>query len=276
MSTSEILTDSALESSKFVGDNKSKFAREHGISNSGLRWRLNNNWPAERLTQETRKPIDYDSFIGRHFGSVIVEKIWQDGTTVSGNKRMVTKCRCEKCGHEFTVLLGSLISKKPVKEHCPQCWKETRRSTFTRERKARDSMIQRCYNPNCCSFENYGKRGITVCDKWLDSFDNFIADMGPCPPGYSLDRIDVNGNYEPSNCRWADNKTQCNNRRTNHNLVYRGIEMTSTQWGNVLGVQPQRIRAFIKRHNNDISAFIDYYAKIQPSILLKIQELEQI
>ena len=74
-------------------------------------------------------------------------------------------------------------------------------------------MLGRCNDPGNSSYKYYGARGIKVCDKWLESFNNFYEDMGDRPDGYTLDRIDVNGNYEPSNCRWADNTTQSINQR---------------------------------------------------------------
>jgi hypothetical protein len=75
-------------------------------------------------------------------------------------------------------------------------------------------MKQRCNNPKCKGYPNYGGRGIRVCDRWADSYLNFLADMGRRPKrGYSLDRINNDGHYEPGNCRWADAKEQAANKR---------------------------------------------------------------
>ena len=76
-----------------------------------------------------------------------------------------------------------------------------------------ESMKERCLNPDHKSYPDYGGRGIIICQRWLESFENFWQDMGDRPDGHSIDRIDSNGHYEPSNCRWADKSTQMSNRR---------------------------------------------------------------
>lgn len=100
----------------------------------------------------------------------------------------------------------------------------------TREFGAWASMKDRCRNPNNLSFHNYGGRGIKVCDRWLASFLNFYADMGPRPDGLSLERRNNDGNYEPENCYWATRKQQLSNTRQNRIIEYKGERKTLMQW----------------------------------------------
>ena len=103
-------------------------------------------------------------------------------------------------------------------------------------------MKQRCENKNHTSYHHYGERGITVCQRWRYSFENFINDMGRRPSGYILDRIDVNGNYEPVNCRWVSAKVSTENRRVVIWLEYNGVRLTISDWAKQLGVPASRLR----------------------------------
>jgi hypothetical protein len=113
-----------------------------------------------------------------------------------------------------------------------------------------DHMKRRCSNLNDQNYPNYGGRGITVCERWL-KFENFYADMGDAPTkAHSLDRIDVNGNYEPTNCRWATNKEQQNNRTDNKILTIDGESKTVSQWAEFTGLP---ISTIWSRINNGIT-----------------------
>lgn len=99
------------------------------------------------------------------------------------------------------------------------------------------NMIQRCTNSNNPSFPDYGGRGIRICSRWLDSFDAFFADVGNRPTtDHSIERRDVNGHYEPGNCRWATAEEQANNTRRNVRVVYGGEELTITQLSRKVGM----------------------------------------
>ncbi len=102
-------------------------------------------------------------------------------------------------------------------------------------------MRRRCFDPNNPKYPVYGGRGITVCDRWSE-FSVFLADMGECPNGKTLDRIDVNGNYEPSNCRWATPEEQQNNRRDNVFITHLGETLTIAQWSRKTGLAHETIR----------------------------------
>lgn len=100
------------------------------------------------------------------------------------------------------------------------------------------AMLARCTNPDNPDWPNYGGRGITVCDRWRNSFEAFLADMGKKPtPKHSIDRWpDNNGNYEKSNCRWATDDQQARNQRSNRNLTLDGETKCLTDWAASCGM----------------------------------------
>jgi hypothetical protein len=146
------------------------------------------------------------------------------------------------------------ISRNALLSRCPKsCGCKTRsfqRSTHKMSRPPTPtyttwiSMWQRCTNKNLRGYPQYGGRGITVCKRWK-AFENFITDMGERPQGTTLDRFpDKNGNYDPSNCRWANATAQANNRRSNRNLTAFGRTQTVTEWAHEAGI---KVDTFLKR-----------------------------
>lgn len=104
-------------------------------------------------------------------------------------------------------------------------------------------MIERCNNPRIVSFHRYGGRGIRVCNRWLSSFDAFIADVGPKPgPTYSIDRINNDGDYEPSNVRWATRREQSENTRRNLYVEYEGVRYTVSALARLVDVGDESLR----------------------------------
>lgn len=102
-------------------------------------------------------------------------------------------------------------------------------------------MKWRCYYPKNNSFPRYGGRGITVCDRWKNSFENFLSDMGIKPKGTSLDRIDSTKGYLPENCRWATFKQQANNTKANVRLTHNGKTLTLTEWAEEIKINPKTL-----------------------------------
>ena len=140
------------------------------------------------------------------------------------------ECRCD-CGTVRNFWKYSLTRKNKSSKSCGCISLEINKVQFikhgdelngrkTTEYSTWDGMKQRCTNPNHRGYMSYGGRGITICDRWLNSFQNFLEDMGRKPSrAYSIDRIDVNGNYELSNCRWATSKEQAMNKRNSKKTV---------------------------------------------------------
>lgn len=108
------------------------------------------------------------------------------------------------------------------------------------------NMKARCLNPKQTGYKDYGGRGITICDRWLNSFENFLADMGECPAGLSLDRERSDENYEPGNCRWVTWTKQMNNQRKTIRLTHAGRTMSLSEWAVETGLSRECIRGRLK------------------------------
>jgi hypothetical protein len=122
------------------------------------------------------------------------------------------------------------------------------------------NMIHRCTSPNSRVFCHYGGRGISVCGEWMESFDTFLSDVGPRPSKeHSLDRIDVNGNYEPGNVRWATVDEQAKNRRSTHLVTKGNLTKSVAEWCRDLGISPHKAYYRLKRGMTPYEAiFIGY------------------
>ncbi len=121
-----------------------------------------------------------------------------------------------------------------------------------------NAMKQRCYYDKHKDYHNYGGRGIKICERWLNSFENFLADMGHPPPKTTLDRKNSNGNYEPDNCRWADHKTQAFNQRNTKHILFNNELMSLSEACRRLDRQPSVPLNMAKRLNISLQACVDY------------------
>jgi hypothetical protein len=123
-------------------------------------------------------------------------------------------CQCE-CGNIKSYPRPWLIKGSIKSCGCQQHKTHLRhRKTHLKEYEVWKQMKRRCYNQNYAQYKDYGGRNIKICESWLSSFDNFFEDMGPCPKDHFIDRVNNDGDYEPSNCKWKNRTDQNRNRRS--------------------------------------------------------------
>ena len=157
------------------------------------------------------------------------------------NNKPQWNCICE-CGKNTKVQSSSLTTGGTKSCGCLRIENTGKINNLTHgmskasEYKIWQTMKRRCYSETN-NAKNYRDRGITVCDRWLESFENFYEDMGPRPTTkHSIDRIDNDGDYCPENCRWATTTEQLNNTRSNARMTLNGETKTRSEWSRVLGI----------------------------------------
>lgn len=187
---------------------------------------------------------------GRKFGRIRVVSF----AGKFGNRpRSFWNCVCD-CGNHKVINGGSL----PCKNGTRSCGCIGRESTSKRSRThgmtrtptwvSWQSIIQRCYDPKSSNYPRYGSRGIRMCERWRNSFESFLEDVGIRPSlKHSIDRINNDGNYEPENCRWSTDREQSRNRSTNKNITFNGKTQCVRAWEIEMNLKPSTIHARIKR-----------------------------
>lgn len=186
-----------------------------------------------------REKINAEALIGKRFERLIPQKI----IPKYKNNRDYLECKCD-CGNTVYVMAKHLI--RGATKSCGCYRNEMRRAkgknkthglTNSKEYHSWKGIKQRCCNPNDAGYSNYGGRGIKMCDRWLNSFEAFLEDMGSSPsPKHSIDRINVNGDYCPENCRWTTPKEQGDNKRNTNSLTVNGVTKTFHEWANHTGI----------------------------------------
>lgn len=178
------------------------------------------------------------NLIGKRFGHLVVLNYAKPR-----NKKTFWLCKCD-CGNIKEIEGDSLTRGRIVSCGCSlkKCGEESHsyKHGLTHKRIMRiwTNMKSRCYNPKDKAYKNYGARGIRICEEWLNdvaAFWKWSKEHGYADD-LTIDRINVNGNYEPSNCRWVDRKTQCNNQRNNHYIDYKGEMLTISQIAEKIGI----------------------------------------
>lgn len=184
------------------------------------------------------------------FGLLTVLRFKRIRTFSDGSKRPVWECRC-KCSNITEVIHNNLI--RGGTKSCG-CLKDNRSKIthghsigkMSRTYAAWSAMKYRCLARSCNAFPNYGGRGIKICDRWM-RFENFLKDMGECPPHLTLERIDNDDNYRPGNCEWREMAEQNRNRRDSVKLTVGGNTLNASVWCRTLGMAKSTLHNRLRR-----------------------------
>lgn len=171
------------------------------------------------------------------YRSVGVGLVFGESIVLRQLSRDAFVCRCS-CGRERTITKSSIWgSKSGLCRSCKEMLKVRHGMSKTKEYQAWRRMKERCYNKNHHKYATYGARGITVCDRWLEKFENFSMDMGDAPSGdHSIERINNNLGYSPSNCKWATRKEQQRNMRSNRIAMFHGERICISELAEKIGI----------------------------------------
>lgn len=214
---------------------------------------------------------DYTPMLGKRYGRWVVRGFQSDGI------RMLADCVCD-CGTEKFTRVSTLDSGESTSCGCYAKEKASERTRLhglsqTSEYQSYSAMVRRCTKSTDQDWHHYGGRGITVCDRWLEAdgkgFLNFLEDMGEKPPKYEIDRIDVNGNYEPSNCRWTTRKEQTRNTRVNRIIEYRGESKCLAEWAEDLNIPYQILQDRLNKLNWSVEKAFTHPFKPRRMILCR-------
>lgn len=209
-------------------------------------------------------PRHCENIIGNTYGRLFVVMKGVDHIQPSGKHMSKYICTCE-CGNIISVARQSLLNGRTRSCGCMRSERSVEVHTKYSDKvpkrllKIYDKMKQRCYCVNNKSYSKWGARGIRICDEWLNDKSAFIdwaLDNG-YNDNLTIDRIDVNGNYEPSNCRWATAKVQANNRRNNRLVEYNNHIYTMSELSNLTGVPYSTLEARIDRYKWSIEKAVD-------------------
>lgn len=190
---------------------------------------------------------------GQKFGHLTAIKRVEDKIFPSGKHYVMWLCKCD-CGNDKVVARSALV--KGETRSCGCLKGESHGMSNTRLNEIWAGMKRRCNDPQRDDYKNYGARGISVCDEWQNSFVAFSN--WALANGYNdtltIERMDVNGDYEPENCIWATKEEQANNKRNNHFLTFNGETKTISQWSKELNISDNTIRNRINRGLTDEEA----------------------